>query len=84
VGVVESLESHPISMLRDAGVNVTVNTDDPTIFGGYTLSSEYALLEEKHNWSLEDFKKANSIAYAASFIPEEKKSKYWSADAFVL
>lgn len=84
VGVIDSLDNHPVNILRDAGVNVTINTDDPVILGEYTLSSEYAMLEEKHQWTLEDFKRANAVSFAASFIPIERKSKYWSPEAFVL
>jgi len=41
-GVVPSLDTHPVRRLFDAGVPITLNTDDPAIFG-VTLSGEYAL-----------------------------------------
>jgi hypothetical protein len=40
LGRVESLASHPIRILYDAGVKVTVNTDDVIVFGK-TLSEEF-------------------------------------------
>lgn len=40
LGRVSRLKDHPIRVLFDAGVNVTVNTDDPLIFG-CTLSGEF-------------------------------------------
>jgi adenosine deaminase len=40
LGRVESLATHPIRRLFDAGVRVTINTDDPLIFGN-TLSQEF-------------------------------------------
>jgi adenosine deaminase len=40
LGRVESLAAHPIRALFDAGVRVTINTDDPVIFGS-TLSEEF-------------------------------------------
>lgn len=43
LGRVGRLEDHPIRVLYDAGVRVTVNTDDPLIFG-CTLSSEFFAL----------------------------------------
>jgi adenosine deaminase len=43
LGRVRSLAEHPIRALFDAGVRVTVNTDDPLIFG-CTLSSEFLAL----------------------------------------
>jgi adenosine deaminase len=34
-GVYPSLDEHPFIRLRDAGVVVTLNSDDPTMFGGW-------------------------------------------------
>ena len=42
-GVVRSLKDHPVRKLFDAGVNITINTDDSTMFG-CTLSGEFGLL----------------------------------------
>jgi adenosine deaminase len=39
------MSEHPIRVLFDAGVRVTVNTDDPLIFG-CTLSGEFLALYE--------------------------------------
>jgi adenosine deaminase/aminodeoxyfutalosine deaminase len=41
-GVVKRLEDHPVRRLFDAGVPLTLNTDDPAMFG-CTLAGEYAL-----------------------------------------
>ena len=40
LGAVSSLASHPIRVLVDGGVEVTINTDDPMIFG-QSVSQEY-------------------------------------------
>jgi adenosine deaminase len=39
-GVVQSLDTHPLMSMLEAGVNVTINTDDPSI-SRITLSHEY-------------------------------------------
>src|SRR5512140_88468 len=39
-GVVHSLDTHPLMTMLEAGVNVTINTDDPSI-SRITLSHEY-------------------------------------------
>lgn len=44
LGVVPDLPSHPLPRLLRAGVPVTVNSDDPTLFGP-SLSEELELLE---------------------------------------
>ena len=40
---VESLEQHPLPQLLDAGVLVTINSDDPAYFGGYVAENYLAL-----------------------------------------
>jgi adenosine deaminase len=40
LGRVESIESHPIRRLHDAGIRVTVNTDDALVFGR-SISQEF-------------------------------------------
>ena len=37
-----SIEAHPLRRLFDAGIQVTLNTDDPTFFNT-TLTDEYRL-----------------------------------------
>lgn len=71
-GVVRSLNEHPICKLIDADVFVTVNSDDPTMFGS-TLTDEYNLLTEQLGLSLNSIR---MIAYngvdASVLTPEEK------------
>ena len=43
--VVPDLASHPLPRLLDAGVRVTVNSDDPAYFGGYVADNYVALAE---------------------------------------
>lgn len=40
---VDALERHPLPQLLDAGVLVTVNSDDPAYFGGYVADNYLAL-----------------------------------------
>jgi len=42
---VEAIASHPIPRLLEAGVHVTVNSDDPAYFGGYIADNYLALAE---------------------------------------
>lgn len=43
---VEKLAHHPLPQLLDAGVLVTVNSDDPAYFGGYVADNYHALQRE--------------------------------------
>ncbi|MCA1646797.1 MAG: hypothetical protein LC797_15515 [Chloroflexi bacterium] len=49
--VVESLATHPLPALLDAGVNVSLNADDPLFFGSGVLA-EYELA--RHSFGLDD------------------------------
>jgi adenosine deaminase len=35
LNVVQSLAAHPLRAMLEAGLNVTMNSDDPSYFGGY-------------------------------------------------
>ncbi|HEX3715705.1 MAG TPA: adenosine deaminase [Trebonia sp.] len=43
---VPAIAAHPLPALLDAGVNVTVNSDDPAYFGGYVADNYLALATE--------------------------------------
>lgn len=73
---VKSLRAHPYKMLRDAGVKVTLNSDDPGIFGT-DLTHEYNVMEREHGFGPADFAEANATAFESSFISSQKKSKVW-------
>lgn len=52
-GVVSSLDAHPVRRLFDAGVPITLNTDDPAIFRT-TLLDEYAIAARHFGFSMEE------------------------------
>src|SRR5580698_9897690 len=58
-GAVESLEAHPVRALYEAGVPVTINTDDPAFFHT-TLAGEYELAERMFGLPVEELA-ANSF-----------------------
>ena len=66
LGVYPSLEQHPIVKLRDAGVKVTVSTDDPPFFHTDT-SQEFEQLERVFGWGADDFRALNATALDAAF-----------------
>jgi len=49
---VESIEDHPLPRLLDAGVMVTLNSDDPAYFGGY-IADNYLAVARAHGLDLE-------------------------------
>jgi adenosine deaminase len=42
---VPSLDAHPLPVLLDAGVHVTINSDDPAYFGGYIAANYHAVAD---------------------------------------
>jgi adenosine deaminase len=72
--VVESLAVHPLLALLDAGVNVSLNADDPLFFGSGILA-EYELA--RHAFGLDDATLAHIAACSlrASGAPAPLKSK---------
>lgn len=71
----KTYEEHPIRQLINAGVLVTVNSDDPGVFAT-TLSDDYEVLHRVHGFSTADFHRCNQIAFDASFIPESEKNRF--------
>jgi len=73
-GVFESLETHPLVNMLDAGLNVTINTDDPSI-SRITLSHEYYTACEDLKMPQATLKQRIVAAAKASFIGETEKEK---------
>lgn len=73
---VPSLKAHPFRKLMEKGVAVTINSDDPGMFG-IDLVNEYELLSRDHGLSRSEFDRCNDTAAAASFIPFAAKQKHW-------
>lgn len=74
LGVFPNWAAHPIAKLRDAGVRVTVSTDDPPFFHT-SMTKEYEELARAFDWGLEDFKDLNETALSAAFCDEATRSK---------
>lgn len=71
-GVVTSLETHPLMKLLEAGLNVTINTDDPSI-SRITLSHEYYAACEELNMSQNTLRERILAAAQAGFLPDPEK-----------
>ena len=65
-GVYPSLAAHPFPALRAAGVVVTLNSDDPALFGGW-LTEVYAAARDAWSLSDEDLAGIARAAVDASF-----------------
>jgi aminodeoxyfutalosine deaminase len=69
---VDSLDDHPIRAFRDAGVVVTVNSDDPPMFNT-TLSREYEIAAALLDLDEQGVRDLAVAAVDAAFLDEEAK-----------
>ena len=69
-GAVESLDAHPVRRLYDAGVPITLNTDDPAMFAT-ALSAEYDLAARQFGFSEAELRgiAQNGFRYAWGTTP---------------
>ena len=71
-GVVPRVEDHPLPLMLAAGLNVTINTDDPGI-SQITLSDEYRQACEKLGLTIPDLHGRILAAARASFLPDQER-----------
>jgi adenosine deaminase len=69
LGVYPNWSAHPIEKLREAGVPVTVSTDDPPFFHT-TMTAEYDRLADTFGWGVEEFAQINRTAVQAAFCDD--------------
>ena len=67
-GAAESIEKHPIELLRRLRFRVTVNTDN-RLMSGVSLSSEFATLSEAFGFGLDEVEWLTINAMKSAFAP---------------
>jgi adenosine deaminase len=70
--VFPSMERHTLKRLLDAGLVVTINSDDPAYFGGY-VADNYVAAQAALGLGRDDLHRLAANSFAASFLPEENK-----------
>jgi adenosine deaminase len=73
---VPAIKDHPIRKFMDAGVHVSINSDDPSLFG-IDLNHEYRVLERDLKFTQAEFDRLNDLAAAHSFVAEADKKRAW-------
>lgn len=74
LGVYPDWASHPIARLADAGVRVTISTDDPPFFHT-SLNHEYDRLAETFGWGESEFTQINQWAVDAAFCDSATRDR---------
>jgi adenosine deaminase len=73
LGVAPSFAEHPLPRLLDAGLYVTLNSDDPTMFGT-TLTDEYLKAATAFGFGTGEVREMVLRAAAATLMPAEDKA----------
>ena len=73
--VFDTLERHNIKMLMDAGLCVTINSDDPAYFGGY-IGENFLQSQRALNLSMDDIGTLAQNSFRASFLSDAEKERY--------
>ena len=71
--VVDKLAAHPIKTFFDSGIPITVNTDDPTFFGG-SLNEELSLLVDTLDFSRPQVAEIEKNAFRVATMPDDKRA----------
>jgi len=72
LGVVPELSRHPLKRLLDAGLLVTVNSDDPAYFGGYILDN-YVAAQEALGLRRRDLVRLARNSFEAALLDEDRR-----------
>ena len=72
--VVDDISTHPLPAMLDAGLRVSVNSDDPAYFGGY-IGDNYAALVTDLEFGVDQIAAIARNSIDSSFLPEEEKAK---------
>jgi aminodeoxyfutalosine deaminase len=74
-GVCPSFAAHPLRTYFDAGLLVTLNSDDPAFFGS-DIANEYLLAHTEQGFTREELRQLAVNSIRASFLPESSKASW--------
>jgi aminodeoxyfutalosine deaminase len=74
-GCIPRLEEHPVRKFWEAGMMVTLNTDDPAMFET-TIGREYQIAKNVFGFTHDELRQLAMNSFRASFLPDAKKAEY--------
>ena len=82
LNVVDEMKNHPLRKMLEMGLCATINSDDPSYFGGY-MNENYLAVQSGLDLSLDEIKQLGRNAFTGSFLsPSEKQSALQRFDDF--
>ena len=73
--VFDTLEEHNLKRLLEAGLCVTINSDDPSYFGGY-IGENFLRSQQALDLDADDIYTLAKNAFMASFLGDAEKKRY--------
>ena len=74
--VYPDLAAHPLPALLDAGLCVTVNSDDPAYFGGYVVDNYLQLFAAHPRLGMQQARQLAFNSFEASFVDTAQKARW--------
>jgi len=74
-GVCPSFAAHPLRRYFERGLLVTLNSDDPALFGS-DLANEFLLAHTEQGFTREELRRLAANSIRASFLPEAEKASW--------
>ena len=75
LGNCKDFKSHPLRDYFEAGLLVTLNSDDPAFFGS-NVENEYRLAHSEQHFTRAELRQLAVNSFKASFLPEEVKAQW--------
>lgn len=80
--VVDDIANHPLKLMLGAGLHATVNSDDPSYFGGY-INANYQAVADALDLSRDDLLTLARNSFTGSFLADDDKARHLAAiDAY--
>jgi aminodeoxyfutalosine deaminase len=74
-GCCRKIQDHPVRRYFDEGLMITLNSDDPPMFGSW-LANEYQIAQDNFAFTDEHLRELARNSFEASFLPPEEKLKF--------
>jgi adenosine deaminase len=75
--VFPDMRSHNVRALYDAGLHITINSDDPPYFGGF-VNENYAAIQAAHGFGDAELRRLARNGVTAAFVADEVREQYLS------
>ncbi len=73
--VVTDMRQHPLAKMLEAGLKVTVNSDDPAYFGGY-INENYAAVQVALGLTDQDMVRIARNSFESAFLNDDQRASF--------